>query len=129
MRPPARAKGVAHDEHPATRTPARTLPSAAALSGRERTHRAPGAGGEKRDFICRVPRRTACAGDWLEGPEASPDANLNGAFSVPEDPGELRLQVPAFDRSQADPGTGDRPLHGGQRQLVIARSARCREKP
>ncbi len=29
--------------------------------------------------------------------------------------GELRLQVPALDRSQADPGTRDRPLHAQRR--------------
>src|SRR5580704_10510448 len=99
MRPPARAKEVARNEHPATRTPARALSSAAALPGRERTHRAPGAGGEKGNFLRRVPRRTACARSRFESPEASSDAHRDGAFPVPEDPGELRLQVPAFDRS------------------------------
>lgn len=37
------------------------------------------------------------------------------SLPVPEDPGELRLQVPAFDRSQADPRTGEWPLHAERR--------------
>src|SRR5713226_6723632 len=115
MRSPARAKEVARNEHPATRTPARTLSSAPALSGRERTDRAPGAGGEKGSFLRRLPRRTAFARGRLEGPEASSDAHRDGAFPVSEDLGELRLQVPAFDRPQADPRADRRPLHGERR--------------
>ena len=51
---------MTHDEHSATRPPARTLPSAAALSDRTGTYRAPGAGGETRNF----PTPTSSTNCW-----------------------------------------------------------------
>src|ERR1700680_4581643 len=99
MRRSVRAPEVTRDEHPATRTPARALPSAAALSDRERTDHAPGAGGETGSLLPRLPRRTARRRGRGENPQASSDAHRDGALPVPKDLGKLRLQVPALDRS------------------------------
>lgn len=40
------------------------------------------------------------------------------ALSVPEDAGELRVEVPAVDRAQGDQGAGDRPLHRDERECA-----------
>src|SRR5215470_9468695 len=116
MRPSARTKEVAGNEHSATRTFARAQPSAAALSDRTRAYRAPGTSGEKGGFLRRLPRRSADARGRRKNPETSPDAYRDGTVPVPKNHRELRLQIPALARPQADPRASHRPLYAKRRQ-------------
>src|SRR5262249_45442549 len=60
---------------------------------------APRAGVQTRGRLCGLPRRAPGARGAGEGGEAPGDADRHGALPLPQDARELRLQIPALDRT------------------------------
>ena len=58
----------------------------------------PGTGGKERNILRRLPRSTAGLRGGCQNSQASSDADCDGALSVPEDAGELRMELTRFRR-------------------------------